>query len=99
MLIRNAGEHARGEAPTLALASQVPDSTAIVSPLASATARIGVGEEDQRRLLHALDFWWLYAAYAGVPGMPLQAVAALLAVFGIVILMRARNGARNERAS
>jgi hypothetical protein len=101
MLVRNAGEHVHGEAPRLTIGA-APDSTAIVAPpsdLASATARLGVGEEDQRRLLHALDFWWLYATYAGSPALPLQAVAALLAVFGVVVLIGARNSARDERGS
>jgi hypothetical protein len=100
MLVRNTGEHLRGQAPTLVIARD-PGADSIgaaPSPLASATARIGVGEEDQRRLLHALDFWWLYAGYAGVPTMPLQAAAALLAAFGIAFLLRAPGAARAERS-
>jgi len=58
---------------------------------------VGVSAEDQRRLLHALDFWWLYAAYAGYPGLPLQALAALLAAAGLALIGVART--RAERTA
>jgi len=64
MLLRNAGEHLRGAAPRLTGEGQ-------------ADARVGIGAADQRRLLHALDFWWLYLLYAG---LPLVMVAPLLLV-------------------
>ena len=54
MLARNLGEHVRGEMPRLA-AGQTSDS------------RLGIDAEDQARMLHALDFWWTYALYAGIP--------------------------------
>jgi hypothetical protein len=55
MLTRNLGEHLRGEIPRLDAG-------------AAADSRLGIGAADQRRLLHALDFWWTYSIYAGVPG-------------------------------
>jgi len=79
MLIRNAGEHLTGGAPRLDLAD----------PGAS---RLGVDAADQARLLHALDFWWLYLTYAGFPAAPVAAAALLLlalAVFAGLRLVRA----------
>jgi hypothetical protein len=64
MLIRNAGEHLTGRAPRLDLTDP-------------GGSRLGVGEADQARLLHALDLWWLYLGYAGMPALPV-AVAVLL---------------------
>lgn len=79
MLIRNAGEHLKGEAPRLELSNP-------------AASRLGVDEADQARLLHALDFWWLYLTYAGFPAAPVAAAALLLAAlasFAAVKLWRA----------
>jgi hypothetical protein len=67
MLCRNVGEHLRGEIPRLTTG-------------ADADPRLGIGAEDQQRLLHALDFWWAYAVYAGVPALAVAAaVLALIA--------------------
>jgi hypothetical protein len=107
MLIRNTREHLRGERPRLESLGASNDASpketgptagALVAG-ATATAaeqRIGISAADQSRLLHALDFWWLYAAYAGLPGAPLAAVAALLAAFGIACAIRAAASARRE---
>jgi hypothetical protein len=65
MLSRNLGEHLRGEAPVLG-AKGTPDP------------RTGISPEEQRTLLHAIDVWWLYAGYAGLPQGPLLGVALLL---------------------
>jgi glycosyltransferase involved in cell wall biosynthesis len=73
MLLRNAGEHLRGEAPRLTGEGE-------------ADARVGIGAADQRRLLHALDYWWLYLLYAG---LPLGLVAPLLLVLMAVTLAAA----------
>jgi hypothetical protein len=67
MLLRNLGEHVRGEAPRL-------------TGEGDADARVGIGAADQDRLLHALDYWWLYMLYAGLPRLPVLGLAlALLA--------------------
>jgi hypothetical protein len=66
MLLRNAGEHVRGAAPRLTGEGE-------------ADARVGIGAADQRRLLHALDYWWLYLLYAGLPvGLVAPLLVALL---------------------
>ena len=71
MLLRNAGEHLRGDAPRLTGEGE-------------ADARVGIGAADQRRLLHALDYWWLYLLYAG---LPLRLVAPLLLVLIAVTMI------------
>jgi len=86
MLVRNLGEHLRGQAPRLG-------GGGIVDP------RIGVGVEDQRRLLHALDYWWLYAGYAGVPRAPLGAAALLLVALAAVAARNLGVAARAEARS
>jgi len=86
MLLRNAGEHLRGAWPRVAVGE-------------GADARLEVGEEDQRRLLHGLDFWWCYLLYAGLPAGPVLGAAAALLVAGIAMLARARAAARAEMAA
>ncbi len=73
MLARNLGEHLRGEAPKLSGA---------VAP----GARLGLDAADQAALLHALDFWWLYAGYAGAPRGPLLAALGLLLALEVLAL-------------
>jgi hypothetical protein len=86
MLRRNAREHLRGEAPRLETVGE------------SGGGRVGVSEADQRRLLHALDFWWLYAQYAGVPAAPLYAGLLLLLAGAMVALRGVRVAASEERS-
>jgi hypothetical protein len=68
MLIRNTREHLDRTLPRLTGGGEVDP-------------RVGLSAEDQRALLHALDFWWLYALYAGVP--PLPVVAAFLVMLSL----------------
>jgi hypothetical protein len=63
MLIRNVREHLDRKLPKLAGGGE-------------ADPRTGLSPADQEAMLHALDFWWLYMLYAGLP--PLPVVAALL---------------------
>jgi len=65
MLTRNAGEHLRGDLPRLG-GGGTPDP------------RLGISVEEQKALLHALDFWWLYARYAGIGVAPIAALLVLL---------------------
>ncbi len=99
MLARNTGEHLRGEMPRLGSLGgdgAPADPAAATGPGAATAQRVGVSAEDQARLLHALDLWWLYAAYAGLPLAPLEAVAALLAAFALAAMLRARVSAARE---
>jgi len=83
MLARNAGEHLRGEAPRLTLGG-------------GADARVGVSAEDQRALLHGLDFWWLYLRYAGVGGAAPAALALVLTVLAAFAAWRLARAAAAE---
>jgi hypothetical protein len=83
MLLRNLGEHLRGERPRLG-GEDRPDP------------RLGVGPADQERLLHALDFWWLYTIYAGLPAPPVALAAALLLLATLGALGLLLRAARDE---
>ena len=85
MAARNIGLHLSGESPRLG-------ASGVVDP------RLGISPDDQVALLHALDYWWLYAAYSGIPFPPL-AIAALV-VFGLALVCwyRAYQAMRAERA-
>ncbi len=67
MLSRNLGEHLSGQAPTLGVGGE-------------ADARTGLTPGEQQTLLHAIDLWWLYAGYAGIPRVPLVLAALALAL-------------------
>ena len=82
MLLRNTREHLRWQAPRLG-ARGAPDP------------RVGVSAEDERRLLHALDYWWLYMSYAGLAGWPIAAALALLV--GLFVFAAVRLGAALSR--
>jgi hypothetical protein len=77
MLLRNAREHLRGEAPRLTGGGDVDP-------------RLGLNPEEQRALLHALDFWWLYLGYAGIPRAPTWAALVLLLALAAAAAARAR---------
>jgi hypothetical protein len=76
LLRRNLDEHLRRQWPRLE-GGGVPDP------------RLGLGTADQARLLHALDFWWLYLVYAGFPPRPALLVAGALVLLAAVALGRA----------
>jgi len=73
MLARNLDEHLQGGMPRI---------SGTVAP----GARLGLSAADQGALLHGLDFWWLYALYAGTPARPVLAAAlALAALTGLAL--------------
>jgi len=66
---------------------------------ASVTAgRLGLGEQDQRALLTGFDFWWAYAAYAGLPALPLALAALVMFLGGAALLAAAWRAAGSEAA-
>ncbi len=82
MLARNLAAHLRGEWP--AIAPIVPAEAG-----SAATSRVsGISTVEQERLslppaqvealTRGLDFWWTYAAYAGLPRLPLLAATTAL---------------------
>jgi len=86
MLERNAGEQLRGQAPRLTLGG-------------GADARVGVSAEDQRALLHGLDFWWLYLRYAGVGGPAPAALALVLAALAAFAAWRLARAVTAEQGT
>lgn len=70
MFLRNGAEHLRGEEPRIG-------GTATTG---EATSRLGIDAADQERLLHAIDFWWLYLGYAGLPKAPVWAAVIVLKI-------------------
>jgi hypothetical protein len=83
MLLRNASEHLHGHAPRLEAAG-TPD------------ARVGVSSADQERLLHGIDFWWLYMSYAGFYAWPIGITLALLFAILAWATIRLRRAALHE---
>lgn len=83
MLGRNLGEHLQGDFPRLG-GGGTPDP------------RLGISVEEQSALLHALDFWWLYALYAGLPGAPIVALLVVLLAALAYAVLRARAAWRAE---
>jgi hypothetical protein len=90
MLVRNAAAHLAGEWPritpgaTAAAPADLPATPADVgaaAPGAVSTVereRLAVPPAQVRALTRGLDFWWAYAAYAGLPRAPLLLAFALL---------------------
>jgi hypothetical protein len=82
MLARNVGEHLRGEAPRLAVGGDGGG--------AARDARTGLSADEERSLLHGLDFWWLYLGYAGVGGRAPMFAALLLIALAVAAAFRLR---------
>ena len=89
MLARNVAAHLRGEWPRIepiGAQAALPDATAEATAGAATPAGISSVEGERLALPPAqvdaltrgLDFWWTYAAYAGLPRVPL-----LLAALGL----------------
>jgi hypothetical protein len=91
MLARNVSLHLAGHAPRLGAADTSADSGADGSG-----SRLGIGAADQAQMLNGLDFWWTYAAYAGMPFAPLAGAALLLFAGGLLALRAAWRGAARE---
>jgi hypothetical protein len=85
MLVRNLREHAAGEAPVLGTGGSVDPRT-------------GLTPYEQRTLLHAIDVWWLYAGYAGLPKLPLTIAALALALAAWWAWLRAWRAVEEDTA-
>src|SRR5262249_28114154 len=85
MLARNLGAHLRGDRPTLGQKGEIDP-------------RPGITAEEERTLLHAIDVWWLYAGYAGLPQLPLGIAAAGLLLGAIWAWTRAWRAVREDIA-
>jgi hypothetical protein len=83
MLADNAASHLRGDLPALG-------SSGPVDP------RLGISASDQVALLRAIDVWWLYARYAGLPKVPLAAAALALTFAAVAAWGYALQALRDE---
>ncbi len=88
MLGRNLSEHLRGEWPRLSPHRGRRPGT-----------RLGIGADDQARLLHGLDFWWTYALYAGLPAVPVLGLALALLLAAAWGWTRVLGAVRAERGA
>jgi hypothetical protein len=75
MLLRNAGEHVAGRAPRIAAGGDSEE-------------RLGIPAAEQARLLHAIDFWWLYLGYAGFPAPAIAGAALAIAALAVLAARR-----------
>jgi hypothetical protein len=57
----------------------------VVTTEPAAGTRLGIGEEEQRQLLHALDFWWFYLGYAGFPARPVFFAVGTMTLLGLLV--------------
>jgi len=85
MLIENTASHLRGDAPVLGQGGEVDP-------------RLGISPGDQQALLRAIDVWWCYAAYVGIPRAPLVIAVVALLVGSVWAAARAKRSADRERS-
>lgn len=85
MLSQNAAAHLRGDLPRLGAGGPVDP-------------RLGIPAADQQALLRAIDVWWLYARYAGLPALPLALGALALAAGALAAWAAALRALRAEGA-
>jgi hypothetical protein len=74
MLVRNAGEHARGRWPR-------------IEPTMG-QGRIGLDDRQALSLTHGFDLWPAYAIYAGLPRLPVLAVWAAIWLLAFATVLR-----------
>lgn len=86
MLHENIRAHVHGAVPTLGQGGDVDP-------------RLGISPGDQQALLRAIDLWWCYAVYAGIPRAPLVLAVVALLVGSFWAAARAIRSAAAERSS
>ncbi len=100
MLVRNTGAHLRGEWPRITPGgggvATTPGDPGLVAGAVSTVegARLALPPAQVEALTRGLDFWWTYAAYAGLPRLPLLIAAALLFVAAGLAFARAWRAVR-----
>jgi hypothetical protein len=87
ILLRNGGEHFRGEYPTLAIEVRADGG------------RLPIRQADQQKLLHTLDFWFTYALYAGIPGTAILGLILIVLSLCGVSMIFLRRGVSELQAS
>jgi hypothetical protein len=92
---RNPGETGASSAAGSEAATRY-DGTPSSEVASSANARVGVGPAEQERLLHALDYWWLYLQYAGLPRAPVWIALVIVVVLAVATSLRAWDAWRTE---
>jgi len=85
MLAANVAAHLHGDLPRLGAAGAVDP-------------RLGISVADQATLLRAIDVWWLYARYAGLPAVPLGLAAFVLLAAAALAALAAFGAAGREAA-
>jgi hypothetical protein len=60
--------------------------------------RTGITHDEEQALLHAIDLWWLYAGYAGIPKVPLGIAAIALLAGAVWAWARSWRAVRAEHA-
>jgi hypothetical protein len=79
ILLRNGGEHFRGEYPSLAVEVKADGG------------RLPIQKADQAKLSQTLDFWFTYALYAGISGSAvLGLLLVVLSLWGISVALLRR---------
>lgn len=82
MFSRNLGEHLGGDWPRVTMGSPeaAPENGAV---------RIALSGADKERLLHGIDFWFLYLVYVGAAKRAILAVPLAMALLALGMLWKA----------
>ena len=90
MLGRNLAAHVRGDWPEIrpSAPGAEADATAAAGVSSVERERLALPPAQVEALTRGLDFWWTYAAYAGLPRLPLLVAAAAL-LFAAAMAARA----------
>jgi hypothetical protein len=99
MLARNAQEHARGRWPKLTPVAAVSDGAGVANTATTDAgverSRLAVPPDQLAAHTDGLEFLWAYAAFAGVPRVPLVLFALVLFAAAVLQLAYAAKSARD----
>jgi hypothetical protein len=96
MIGQNLQSHLSGGMPRIAQGAPAVTGAEGAGAGVAASARLGISESDQAALLGGFDLWWMYARYAGLPGVPLTAAALLLLSASLWLCASAMRAASRE---